>query len=71
MGDRLARVVDGSLADEGPRISISAGVSGCHEHGHDRERLLQVAQGALESARTTGEAVEIAALNGSRVRRAG
>ena len=69
MGDRLARVVDGSQADDGPRISISAGVSACPEHAHERERLLEVAREALESARATGEAVEVAASNGSRVAR--
>jgi diguanylate cyclase (GGDEF)-like protein len=66
MGNRLARVVEGSQADQGARISISAGVSACPEHGHDRERLLDVAREALDSARETGEAVGIAALNGSR-----
>ena len=69
MGDRLARVVDGSQANDGPRISISAGVSACPEHAHERERLLASAREALESARATGEAVEVAALNGSRVAR--
>jgi diguanylate cyclase (GGDEF)-like protein len=66
MGDRLARVVDASQADRGPRISISAGVSACPEHAQDRERLLEVAREALEAARTTGNPVEIAALNGFR-----
>ena len=55
MGDRLARVVDGSQADDGPRISISAGVSACPEHGHDSERLLEIAREALEAARAAGE----------------
>jgi diguanylate cyclase (GGDEF)-like protein len=66
MGDRLARVVDGSQADDGPRISISAGVSACPEHGHDSQRLLEIAREALEAARAAGEPVEIAAFNGSR-----
>ncbi|MGH2966688.1 MAG: diguanylate cyclase domain-containing protein [Solirubrobacterales bacterium] len=66
MGDRLARVVDGSQADDGPRISISAGLSACPEHGHDSERLLEIAREALEAARAAGEPVEIGAFNGSR-----
>jgi diguanylate cyclase (GGDEF)-like protein len=69
MGDRLARVVHGSQANDGPRVSISAGVAACPEHGHDRGRLLEVAREALQAARAADEPVGVAASNGSRVLR--
>jgi GGDEF domain-containing protein len=67
MGDRLARVVDGSQAPGAPRISISAGVAACPEHGQDRERLLEVAREALEAARAADEPVGVASFNGARL----
>lgn len=65
MADRLARVVDASQAPDGPRIAISAGISGCPEHGHDAGRLLAVAEDALGAAKVSGEPVQVA-LNGAR-----
>jgi diguanylate cyclase (GGDEF)-like protein len=67
MGDRLARVIEGSQADDAPRISVFAGVAACPEHGDDRERLLEIAREALEAARATEQPVGVAAFNGSRV----
>jgi diguanylate cyclase (GGDEF)-like protein len=64
LGDRLARVVDGSQESEGPRISISAGVAACPEHGQDRGRLLEVARDALEAARAAEQPVAVAGRNG-------
>jgi diguanylate cyclase (GGDEF)-like protein len=66
MADRLARVVDGSQATDAPRIAISAGVSGCPEHGQDSGRLLAVAEDALGAAKAAGEPVQVAASNGAR-----
>ncbi len=65
MADRLARVVEASQAPDGPRIAISAGISGCPEHGHDAGRLLEVAGDALGAAKASGEPVQVA-LNGAR-----
>lgn len=65
MAGRLARVVEASQAPGGPRIAISAGISGCPEHGQDVGRLLEVAGDALGAARASGESVQVA-LNGAR-----
>ncbi len=70
MADRLARVVGASQAPDGPRIAISAGISGCPEHGQDAGRLLEIAGDALGAARASGEPVQVA-LNGARAHSSG
>jgi two-component system, cell cycle response regulator len=64
MAGRLSDVVEGSQADDGPRIAISAGVSACPEHGDDGTRLLRAAGEALYAATSAGVAVEVARLDG-------
>jgi diguanylate cyclase (GGDEF)-like protein len=65
MADRVARVVQASQAADAPRIAISAGISGCPEHGQDGGRLLAIAGDALGAAKASGEPVQVA-LNGAR-----
>ena len=60
MAERLARVIGGSQADDGPRIAISVGVASCPAHGDDPHRLLEVAEEATYAAKAAGHPVALA-----------
>ena len=59
MAQRIAGLVDGSQAAEGPQISIAAGVVGCPADGDTIERLLESATEATYAAKASGEPVAI------------
>lgn len=58
LNDILARLEQAS----GLRITISAGVVGCPEHGDEPDHLLRAADTAMWRARATGQPVTVAAL---------
>jgi diguanylate cyclase (GGDEF)-like protein len=65
-GTRMAGRLSGALADLEAagelRITISAGVVSCPEHGNDAERLLRQADTAMWRARATGQPVAVGGL---------
>jgi diguanylate cyclase (GGDEF)-like protein len=62
MAERLLRLLDELEAAGGLRISISAGVVACPEHGNDAEELLRKADEAMWRARAVGQPVGVGAL---------
>jgi diguanylate cyclase (GGDEF)-like protein len=62
MTERLLRMLDELEAAGGMKISISAGVVACPEHGNDAEELLHKADEAMWRARAVGQPVGVGAL---------
>ena len=62
MTERLLRMLDELEAAGGLRISVSAGVVACPEHGNDAEELLRKADEAMWRARAVGQPVGVGAL---------
>lgn len=59
MAERLAGMLDELEAAGGLRITISAGVVSCPEHGDEAEQLLRRADTAMWRARATGRLVSV------------
>lgn len=62
MSERLLRMLDELEAAGGLKISISAGVVACPEHGNDAEELLHKADEAMWRARAVGQPVGVGSL---------
>ncbi len=62
MSERLLRMLDELEAAGGLKISISAGVVACPEHGNDAEELLRKADEAMWRARAVGQPVGVGSL---------
>ena len=62
MAERLLALLDGLERAGGLRISISAGVVACPDHGTEAEQLLQKADAAMWRARALGQPVGVGAL---------
>ncbi len=62
MTERLLRMLDELEAAGGLKISVSAGVVACPEHGNDAEELLRKADEAMWRARAVGQPVGVGAL---------
>jgi diguanylate cyclase (GGDEF)-like protein len=62
MAQRLASALAELEANGGLRITISAGVVACPEHGDEPDRLLRQADTAMWRARATGRAVAVGGL---------
>ncbi|MEK6276612.1 MAG: GGDEF domain-containing protein [Actinomycetota bacterium] len=62
MAHRLAALLARLEEAGGLRITVSAGVAACPEHGDEPERLLRQADTAMWRARATGQPVTIGAL---------
>lgn len=62
MAERLLRMLDELEAAGGLKISISAGVIACPEHGNDAEELLRKADEAMWRARAVGQPVGVGSL---------
>jgi len=62
MTERLLRMLDELEAAGGLKVSISAGVVACPEHGNDAEELLRKADEAMWRARAVGQPVGVGAL---------
>jgi diguanylate cyclase (GGDEF)-like protein len=62
MTERLLRLLDELEAAGGLRISISAGVVACPEHGNDADELLRKADEAMWRARALGQPVGVGTL---------
>jgi diguanylate cyclase (GGDEF)-like protein len=62
MTERLLRMLDELEAAGGLRISVSAGVVACPEHGGEAEELLQKADEAMWRARALGQPVGVGSL---------
>jgi diguanylate cyclase (GGDEF)-like protein len=62
MAERLAALLAGLEEAGGLRITISAGVAACPEHGDDPEALLKQADTAMWRARATGQPATVGAL---------
>jgi diguanylate cyclase (GGDEF)-like protein len=60
LADRLTSSVNGWQHHDGPRMSVTAGVASCPEHGEDPERLLQVAEEATYAAKASGRRFAVA-----------
>ena len=59
MAQRLARILANLEAKGGLRITISAGVASCPEHGTASERLLREGETAMWRARSVGQPVGV------------
>ncbi len=59
MAQRLARILTDLEAKGGLRVTISAGVASCPEHGTAAERLLREGETAMWRARSVGQPVGI------------
>jgi diguanylate cyclase (GGDEF)-like protein len=62
MTERLLRMLDELEAAGGLKISVSAGVVACPEHGNDAEGLLRKADEAMWRARAVGQPVGVGSL---------
>lgn len=62
MAERLLRMLDELEAAGGLKISISAGVVACPEHGNDADGLLRKADEAMWRARAVGQPVGVGSL---------
>ncbi len=62
MTERLLRMLDELEAAGGLRITVSAGVVACPEHGNDAGELLRKADEAMWRARAVGQPVGVGAL---------
>jgi diguanylate cyclase (GGDEF)-like protein len=60
LADRLTSSVNGWQHHDGPRVSVTAGVASCPEHGDDPERLLEVAEEATYAAKASGRRFSVA-----------
>jgi diguanylate cyclase (GGDEF)-like protein len=65
MAHRLSSLLARLEEAGGLRITVSAGVAACPEHGDEPERLLRQADTAMWRARATGQSVTIGALQDS------
>jgi len=66
MAERLLGMLDELEAAGGLRITVSAGVVACPEHGTDAESLLRKADEAMWRARAVGQPVGVGALPAAR-----
>ena len=57
LAEHLCEIVERSQAAEGPRITISAGLASCPEHGDTMEGLLAAAEEATWAAKAAGRGV--------------
>ncbi|MGH2987845.1 MAG: GGDEF domain-containing protein, partial [Solirubrobacterales bacterium] len=57
MAQRMASLVEGSQAAEGPRIAVAIGISACPDDGEEAESLLEAAQQANYAAKAAGRHV--------------
>jgi diguanylate cyclase (GGDEF)-like protein len=62
MADRLLQMLDELESAGGLRITVSAGVVACPEHGVEAKRLLQSADEAMWRARAVGQPVGVGSL---------
>lgn len=62
MAERLLRMLDELEAAGGLKISVSAGVVACPEHGSDAEEMLRKADEAMWRARAVGQPVGVGSL---------
>lgn len=62
MAERLLRMLDELEAAGGLKISVSAGVVACPEHGNDAEEMLRKADEAMWRARAVGQPVGVGSL---------
>lgn len=62
MTERLLRLLDELEAAGGLRITVSAGVVACPDHGNDADELLRKADEAMWRARALGQPVGVGAL---------
>ncbi len=62
MTERLLRMLDDLEAAGGLRITVSAGIVACPEHGAEAEALLRKADEAMWRARAVGQPVGVGAL---------
>jgi diguanylate cyclase (GGDEF)-like protein len=62
MAHRLSRMLASLETAGGLRITISAGIVSCPEHGEDADRLLRQADTAMWRARATGQPVTVGGL---------
>jgi diguanylate cyclase (GGDEF)-like protein len=62
MAERLLRMLDELEAAGGLKISISAGVVACPEHGNDADEMLRKADEAMWRARAVGQPVGVGSL---------
>ena len=60
LGDRLAAGIEAIESADGAHVGVSIGVVACPEHSTDSERLLELADVAMYSAKAGGESVKIA-----------
>jgi diguanylate cyclase (GGDEF)-like protein len=57
MAERMASLVEGSQAAEGPRIAVAIGIAACPDDGEEAELLLEAAQQATYAAKAAGRHV--------------
>jgi diguanylate cyclase (GGDEF)-like protein len=57
LAERLCDLVDRSQGDEEPRVTVTAGLASCPEHGDDPETLMAAAEEAAWAAKAAGRAV--------------
>lgn len=57
MAERMASLVEGSQAAEGPRIAVAIGIAACPDDGEEAELLLETAQQATYAAKAAGRHV--------------
>lgn len=60
MAERVAELVAGSQAAEGPQVGIAAGIVACPADGDTVERLLEAATEAIYAAKASGQPVATA-----------
>jgi diguanylate cyclase (GGDEF)-like protein len=59
MADRIAGLIEGSQAAQGPRIAIAAGLAGCPADGDTADVLLVAATEAIYAAKAAGRPVAL------------
>jgi diguanylate cyclase (GGDEF)-like protein len=57
MAERMASLVEGSQAAEGPRVAVAIGIAACPDDGEEAELLLETAQQATYAAKAAGRHV--------------
>jgi diguanylate cyclase (GGDEF)-like protein len=62
MAHRLTQILERLERSSGLRITVSAGIVGCPEHGEDPSQLLRAADTAMWRARATGQPITVAGL---------
>jgi diguanylate cyclase (GGDEF)-like protein len=60
LGERLAAAIEKLESADGAHVGVSIGVVACPEHASDAERLLELADVAMYSAKAEGERVKVA-----------